>query len=176
VETETNLGPPKPSSSRQTRLNSDSARRRDSTERSGPDPCTSTAEGKANSPELQNIMEMLTCLNTKFDSMTNHLKDVKDSVSGLKDDDVQELKETVCDLRVENDSLKLENGRMNDRLVFLEKKVDDLERRSKRNNLIFHVIPRREGETKNDCEDLVYDVLTDKLQLSKTVQFDRVHQ
>ncbi|KAL8620998.1 hypothetical protein ACOMHN_035934 [Nucella lapillus] len=43
----------------------------------------------------------------------------------------------------------------------LEDKVDDLEGRSRRNNLIFHGIPSPEGQTElwSDCEKAVKKVL-----------------
>ena len=58
-------------------------------------------------------------------------------------------------LRLENDELKQSNYDIKTRLDELERKRDDLEGRSKRNNLIFYGLPRQEKETGVDCEDML---------------------
>ena len=58
----------------------------------------------------------------------------------------------------------------------LENKVDDLEGRSKRNNLIFHGVPRGEKETWQDSENLVQEVISSKLGITDPVRFERVHR
>ena len=65
---------------------------------------------------------------------------------------------------------------MKAKLASLELKTDELECRSKRNNLIFYGLHRPDKETNQDCEETVQDFLTDKLELSRSVEFDRVHR
>ena len=73
--------------------------------------------------------------------------------------------------------MKTRNDDLMNRVEDLEKKTDDLEGRSKRNNLIFHGIPRDPSETNDECEGKIHKLLTDKLDLGgERVQFDRVHR
>jgi hypothetical protein len=58
----------------------------------------------------------------------------------------------------------------------LERKTDDLEGRSKRNNLIFYGVHRFQNETNDDCEGKIQDLLTDKLDMGREIEFDRVHR
>ena len=58
----------------------------------------------------------------------------------------------------------------------IERKTDDLECRSKRNNLIIYGLPRVENETWQECEDVVQELLTDTLETHESPQFDRVHR
>ena len=78
------------------------------------------------------------------------------------------MKEVMSELAEENSNLKTQ-------LHDLARKTDDLECRSKRNNLIFCGIPRADNETSQDCEGIVRDVTTDKLKLADDIEFDRVH-
>eukprot|EP00745_Piridium_sociabile_P033839 TRINITY_DN5818_c0_g2_i1.p3 TRINITY_DN5818_c0_g2~~TRINITY_DN5818_c0_g2_i1.p3 ORF type:complete len:146 (+),score=28.95 TRINITY_DN5818_c0_g2_i1:598-1035(+) len=54
--------------------------------------------------------------------------------------------------------------------------MDDLEGRSKRNNLLFYGLPKLPNETSVNCEGMLCDLLTDKLDITDTVEFDRVHR
>lgn len=176
-DVETNPGPKSSSSLKQSRLTSEGASRRSSTECSAvrdPDP-SSSGEGVLDSVTLTDIMTKLSCMDTNIKGVGEDVKNLKETVDGLKDE-LHDMKERVCDLQKENDALKSENCEMKDRMTYLEKKVDDLEGRSKRNNLIFYGIPRRENETKRDCENMVHDVLTQKLNMSQPVEFDRIHR
>ena len=58
----------------------------------------------------------------------------------------------------------------------MDRKVDDLEGRSKRNILIIHGLVRAEKETGGDCEGILRDLITDRLELAEDFQFDRVHR
>ena len=72
--------------------------------------------------------------------------------------------------------LTTENNNLKTQLQDLASKTDDLECRSKWNNLIFHGIPRADNETSQDCEGIVRDLITDKLELADDTEFDRVHR
>ena len=58
----------------------------------------------------------------------------------------------------------------------MDRKVDDLEGRAKRNNLIIHGLVRAEKETGEGCEGVLKDLITDRLELADDIQFDRVHR
>ena len=79
------------------------------------------------------------------------------------------MKEVMSELAEENKDLKTQ-------LHDLARKTDDLECRSKRNNLIFCGIPRADNEASQDCEGIVSDLITDKLELADDIEFDRVHR
>ena len=55
------------------------------------------------------------------------------------------MRETVETLKCENERLNTENTDMKGRLDNLELKTDDLECRSKRNNVIFYGLPRTDS-------------------------------
>ena len=58
----------------------------------------------------------------------------------------------------------------------LERMTDDLGGRSNRNNLIFYVLPRKENETGMECEAMLTDLITDRLELPLNIQFDLAHR
>ena len=128
-----------------------------------------------NDPTLKDIMHMLTTMNSTFDDMNNYMSDIKESYCSLKDK-MHELRETFTDLKKENKALKEENDAMHTRLENVEKQTDDLESRSKTNNIIIHGIQRKEDETRQECEELVCEMITDKLELAEAIQFKRVHR
>ncbi|KAL8564100.1 hypothetical protein ACOMHN_034577 [Nucella lapillus] len=183
-DVELNPGLTKPGSSlRQGRLKSFSAERRASTDQATPpdrEPTAAhTSDSDAKVISLQDIMSQLVRIETKFeakfDTVSTDLKNLKDSFGGLKEE-VQGLEETVNKLTVENEALKMENDKLNDRVDKLEIKTDDLEGRSKRNNLIFYGIPRTEGESKTDYENMIRDMMIDKFDFTREIEFDRVHR
>ena len=57
----------------------------------------------------------------------------------------------------------------------LKKRADDLEGRLKR-NVIIYGIQKHENETRQECEELVREMITNKLELAHTTQFDRVQR
>ena len=61
----------------------------------------------------------------------------------------------------------------------VEKKLDDLEVRSKRNNLIFTGLQKQtqaDYESWEDCEKLVQDLIHNQLKIPNDIQFDRLHR
>ena len=188
-DVELNPGPPKQDSFRQTRLTS--GNRENTTTGT-----TTAGERTANDPTLKDVMQVLTTLDSKFDRMKNDMSDIKELYSSLKEE-VQGMRGTISDLEDENrvlkdnysklqnrlesierktDDLKTENESLEERIVEMGKKTDDLESRSKRNNLIIHGLVRLEKETGEDCESMLKDMITDKLELVDDFQFDRVHR
>ena len=57
----------------------------------------------------------------------------------------------------------------------LAKKVDDLENRSKRNNLVFWNIPEG-AENDSTCEELVSDILANHMGLERDIEIMRAHR
>ena len=173
---EVNPGPPK--ATPQTRQGSASRRARvDKTQTmdAGATSAGTPGENARDDPSLRDIMTMLVSLNSKFDNMQAVIQEVKKSNEQLKTE-IDGLKETVLDLKTENDRLRKQTTVIQERLDSLTIKADDLECRYKRNNVIFYRLHRPDGETGQDCEDALQDFLTDKVELSRTIEFDRVHR
>ena len=84
------------------------------------------------------------------------------------------LHEDCAFIRQENKDLKAKNERLEKMITEMDRKVDDLEGRAKRNNLIIHGLVRAEKETGEGCEGVLKDLITDRLELADDIQFDRV--
>eukprot|EP00745_Piridium_sociabile_P038347 TRINITY_DN699_c0_g1_i12.p1 TRINITY_DN699_c0_g1~~TRINITY_DN699_c0_g1_i12.p1 ORF type:complete len:280 (-),score=67.35 TRINITY_DN699_c0_g1_i12:640-1356(-) len=118
-------------------------------------------------------------MDSKFDTK---FEEVKQEFNALREDNVslkeelRGLREEVSGLRQQNQDLQRKNDHLAEKLDYLDRKVDDLEGRSKRNNLVFYGVARRENETNSDCEDILKDLFTDKLELARDVEMDRVHR
>eukprot|EP00745_Piridium_sociabile_P011465 TRINITY_DN18194_c0_g1_i6.p1 TRINITY_DN18194_c0_g1~~TRINITY_DN18194_c0_g1_i6.p1 ORF type:complete len:347 (-),score=54.72 TRINITY_DN18194_c0_g1_i6:40-990(-) len=191
-DVERNPGPgPKEGLLRQTRLSSaGGTSRRDSSDkadktRAAPGSTPETS-GQPSDPTLKDVVTLLNSMNckfdsrfdamdTKFDKLCEDVKEMKDAYASQQAE-ITNLKDDVSFLNLENTALKSENSALNDKVESLESKVDNLEGHSKRNNIIIHGIPRSEKETWQDCEDLVQEMITDKLEFHDNVQFDRVHR
>ena len=154
---------PKSDNMRQTRLNS--GNRSDINPTAAP---RNDSTGTETEPTLKDVMSLLMSMNSKSDDLKMDMNDMKESYNNLKTE-VQNMKEAMSELTTENNNLKTQ-------LQDLASKTDDLECRSKRNNLIFHGIPRADNETSQDCEGIVRDLITDKLELADVTEFDRVHR
>lgn len=198
-DVEPNPGPPKPDCLlRQTRLNSKSdtgAARRES---AGGEKEKAVNEATGSSFTLNDVMDRLAAVDcnieTKFATMDSKFATMDsnidrkfasmDSSFGKKLADLGEelysayskVREDVVGLRDEVVELRQENADLRSKLDELVMKTDDLECRSRRNNLLFHGLNKMPRETPQECEQIVCEFLTDKLELGETVQFDRVHR
>eukprot|EP00745_Piridium_sociabile_P026260 TRINITY_DN4177_c0_g1_i1.p1 TRINITY_DN4177_c0_g1~~TRINITY_DN4177_c0_g1_i1.p1 ORF type:complete len:346 (+),score=74.51 TRINITY_DN4177_c0_g1_i1:173-1210(+) len=178
-DVEANPGPdketPVPSASsskpsyRQTRLSSSQAH-------------SSRPSTEPKQPSLSDVMETLSTLQDLNTSMNSKLDDVRQEMAGLRRDHgalhdlVSGLKDECLSLQKDNADLKEKNEQLEKRMENMERKTDDLECRSKRNNIIIHGLHRPEGETAQDLEDVVRELFSDKLELSRDVPFDRLHR
>ena len=66
--------------------------------------------------------------------------------------------------------------KMEDRVTRQEEKSVDLEARSRRNNLVFHSVREKEGETDDDCKEAVLKIIRDKCKVRKPVIIQRAHR
>ena len=174
---------PGPGPTRQTRLGSVS-RTGGEEKRLSLDPTSSSAADVTTAttgkqPTLIDVMTklgaMTDLMDTKFDEVKKEVNDLRQDYAALQSE-VKEMRTEVGELRQENDDLRKTNQALIARLESMERKTDDLECRSKRNNLIFYGMHKSPGETSADCEGMVKDLLTDKLELSDDIEFDRVHR
>lgn len=199
-DVEPNPGPPKldQSTLRQTRLtsrgDSDGASRRESVGRgkdSGDDNgnrrlAHQDYAAAAAQPSLSDIMTKLVAMDTRMATIETKLdskldlfrQEVSATCEAIRED-ILELKGEVASLKSENEALKAENQQLHSSLQGvqgLQMKVDDIENRSRRNNLLFYGIPRAENESSQDCEKHLQQFLKDSLQVQEPVPFDRVHR
>ena len=178
-DVELNPGP-RHNEGRQSRLQSSGTRRRSADNSSTPAP--DTAETLEQEPSLKDVMALLTGMRTdfdrRFDTINEHFDTLNNSVSGLREEMTQ-LAQEVEEVRTENEHLKADNHELKNRLGEAEAKLDDLEGRSKRNNLIFTGLKKQtdsDFESWDDCEKLVTDLIHNKLKISDDMEFDRVHR
>lgn len=182
-DVEQNPGPPKQDMLRQIRLGSATGTgRRTSTDRTGP-----SSDGSQPTPprqatldsKMDDLMEMMqsmnTTMNSKFHDVESSMQELSAQYAALHQG-VKDLREEVGTLRKENNELMKKNSELMSKIDQLERKTDDLEGRSKRNNLIFYGVPRDSNETNEQCEGRLQDLITDKLEMTRTVEFDRVHR
>ena len=87
-----------------------------------------------------------------------------------------ELSEDCAFICQENNDLKEQKEKLEKKIVEMERKMDDPESRSKRNNQIVHGLYRVDMETSEDCEAALKDLIRDKLELADDVQLDTEHR
>ena len=126
-------------------------------------------------PTLLDVMNKLTSMDNSMSTLVNDVADIKGHFSAMQEE-VNELRREVEDLKRENQELKDHREALWKSVDGLERKTDDLECRSKRNNLIFYGLEKRDNETTANCEERLNELFTDTLELSESVPFDRVHR
>jgi FtsZ-binding cell division protein ZapB len=114
-------------------------------------------------------------VNQKLDGVVGDVKDIKESFSVLQEE-VGVLRKEVDVLKAENEQLKDHRDALWTQLDKVQRKVDDLEGRSKRSNLIFYGLEKDKNETNDTLEGRVKDLLSDRLELAEDIEFDRVHR
>ena len=125
-------------------------------------PASRLSSGRAQT-DMQQTMEQ------KFRSIESELNyEMKHSLQTVNDD-IAELSHNFEDLSLENDRLRKE----------LQKqwfRQDYMESQSRRQNIVFHNMPKkRPNETLDDCERVVREVIKDKLKIGADIQMDRAH-
>ena len=121
---------------------------------------------------LRGVKEEMTELKTTVQQEVAQLAQQHSALHGI----VNNLKEEVSDLSRKNDKLERKNNELADKVNELDRKCDDLENRSKRNNVLFFGVPKATGETNENCEGVIQELLTDKMNITDVVNFDRVHR
>jgi FtsZ-binding cell division protein ZapB len=114
-------------------------------------------------------------MSQKLDGVMGDMKDIKEHFSVLQEE-VGMLRKAVDVLKSENEQLKDHRDALWTQLDKVQRKVDDLEGRSKRSNLIFYGLDKERNETNETLEGRVKDLLSDRLGMAENVEFDRVHR
>lgn len=124
---------------------------------------------------LQAINSRMESLDSKFDTKLDGLRqEMTDNFENMKKE-MLELRGEVESLKKENTILRQENEGLRSHMFFLDKKVDALENRSRRSNLLFYGLPASPNETPDQCEKVVRDLLETKMGLSN-IGMERVHR
>ena len=99
------------------------------------------------------------------------------ALDGKLDTCFNQVSERIETLEAELEHVKTENNTLLAKVQKLEEKVDDLEGRSRRNNLIFHGIPQPKGlETWAECERTLKEVIRAELEVEEEVEIERAHR
>ena len=118
-------------------------------------------------PTITDVFKMLTTMDQKMTTMDKKI----DSIHATVEDQINMI-------RTEFEAVQKENRELKEKVDSLENKLDDLEGRSRRNNLIFHGIPRPQGQTETwaDCEKAVKNALKEELGIDDDIQIERAHR
>ena len=160
---ELNPGPPKPAPI----FTRSSSARHDSGNSVGGD----VGKSPRPNPSLREIFDKLTTMEQNFDKRL-------DDMSHKLCQEYEEVKKQVTDLQSVCDDIKQENNCLREELNSMKAKTDDLENRSRSNNLLFYGFKKTEAEKESnfDCENKLKDMLSDKLGITHDMVFDRVHR
>ena len=119
--------------------------------------------------KMKNIEKRMEDNEKAFDFMNKEFETNKHELMTTKN----KLKEINGDLKVRNEKVEKEIDQFKTKNEILENKIDDLEYRSLRENLLFHGI---QEEAQENCEGKVQELINTHLNISANITFDRVHR
>ncbi|GFR60234.1 SH3 domain protein, partial [Elysia marginata] len=127
--------------------------------------------------DTNEILVAIQQLGNRFDSVDTKISNIDSNVQEMKAQNVL-LQDQIKDLVSANSELKQENDELQKRLKTLEDKMDDVEARSRRNNILVHGLPPdNEQETWIDCEKVVRKMINNHLEIDDArIQIDRAHR
>ena len=148
---------------------------------SSPKVPTTPTTSKQNAEELRDIVRetVRAELNQAVDRIRVELNDLKDRFVNFEEE-IKTVNRALNDkIQVlENDNIRL-NSEIQRCVKIIDQqalKLDDLEARSRRNNIIIHGIPQADqNETWDQCERAVTEMLSKKMGISGA-QIDRAHR
>ena len=128
---------------------------------------------------------LLNLISGNFDITMTEIKKVQSDINELKAS--LEHTETVLEEKVAKAEKKVEKlqEQINElwdyqvdpeRLEFTERKIVELEDRSRRNNLRIDGITEKENETWDECEQEVQSLIKDKLGIAENIVIERAHR
>ncbi|KAL8622550.1 hypothetical protein ACOMHN_034213 [Nucella lapillus] len=84
-------------------------------------------------------------MDARFDEVRQEMRDLRQESAAMQEE-LKGLREEVCHLREENQDLTERNAELAQLVDSLQMKTDDLEGRSKRNNLLYFGLTRRDRD------------------------------
>ena len=125
--------------------------------------------------DIQNNMRDLKgdmkTLNKKFEKMETKLNKVEEAI-----DDVKQTAEGNKEKLTKIDGLEEDIARIEAELKHLRSAKAEMEDRSKRNNVIFRGVKEDENETWEETEQKVKTLITEKMNITENIEFERVHR
>jgi chromosome segregation ATPase len=112
-------------------------------------------------------------------SLQKRLGEVETSIRQRLDaleQDQDVLRQDVGAMSVKMEEMEEENKMLKDSLQSMEQKLDQAENQSKRNNLLFHGIPRTPKESWSDCEEKVKKVIREDMKVTQDISIERAHR
>ena len=147
-----------------------------------PKPCAKTrqsyfelknAASPGNSSSTNEIDEKLDTITA---TLQNEIKDLKRYMDDKWDPVIEELRTALRESEKRITELENMNEKLYKALKEQEDKLDDQEARSRRNNIVIHGIQRKNPkETWDECEELVRDLLEEKLNITNP-KIERAHR
>lgn len=114
-----------------------------------------------------------------LEEVFNQLKDTASDIKEIKEKrlvDIDNKLDALSVLEVELGHCKTQPNSMTRVIQTLEKRIDDLENRSRRSNLIVYGLPEARSETSETLAQAVNnDVIQDKLKL-QPIAIERIHR
>ena len=124
--------------------------------------------------------EMKKTMEDKLDTMTDKFDTMETSLTKKlqrMEDELQITNDDIAALNLKIDDLMNENSLLKNELRKQAENIDYLENQSRRQNLVFHNIPKQsESETWNDCEEAVKEFIRDSLKITADIAIERAHR
>ena len=127
--------------------------------------------------KLESIQHEVKSINSKFKQFEERLNNVEDDMSEIRED-INTLRnsETQHTDSSGGDDSKREIRQLRTDLHRVSADYDGLVNRTKRCNLIFTGVPEEENETWQQTEYKITDIIKEKLDIARSIKFDRVHR
>ena len=130
--------------------------------------------------KLDKILQSLESIDNRVTNLEVKLDDTKTQVS-IQGKEIDDLKVAVSMMeRNQRDTTALINSKADTQYKVtsrLEDQIDDLQNRSRRNNIVIHGVPEG-SEGSKSCEEFVSDLLTNHMKLdgAENIEIERAHR
>ncbi|XP_071091307.1 uncharacterized protein [Haliotis cracherodii] len=123
--------------------------------------------------DFERLLSEIKLVSTKVDKVQTDLSSKLSTMTAT----LTSLATTVTDLNSKCGHLEKQNISLRKEVETLTTKLDYLENQSRRNNLLFHGIPKvKQQETWKDCEDCVREILKNTMEIDTDVVIERAHR
>ena len=128
--------------------------------------------------KLDNITKLLEGVISRLDVMENKVQNLEKGAA-VTTEKMEKMEESLEFAMSEIEEMKCGKKEGYERdLKSLEKRCDDLESRSKRNNLVFWGVPEGIEDTYESCSDFISYILQDVMEIEngKEIEIERAHR
>jgi hypothetical protein len=138
------------------------------------------AEIKELKATVQQILDKVNAIDTKFDIITKRVTEVERKCESL-DTRVTDLENGAIHMEVDQQELKTitQNCVMNKSMLPLYKRLADLGNRNRRNNLVISNVPEEYEKGKENEGDMLKNLvvnIANKLSITKPIEIERAHR